>query len=116
MDDEAELRRLNEATFAAEARRPVGENTWRNFLNEVLDDSFVLLRSAADREDEDKAAIIDAIEHAGDAPERTRGVRKEDLAQRPRSSLKNRSVDAEDPQTCERDSILLQLCRRLAIF
>jgi hypothetical protein len=70
-DERAELENLNEVTFRAEARLPVGTQTWEDYLEDVLDETFVLRRSSADRPDEDKAAMIAAVAGAESPPVRT---------------------------------------------
>jgi hypothetical protein len=69
--DESELKRLNEETFRAEAKQPIRGTTWREYLTELLDETFVLRRSRSDRENEDKAAMLHAIDQTEDPPERT---------------------------------------------
>ena len=68
---ENELARLNEETFRAEAKEPIGAKTWREYLEEVLDEAFVLRRSKADREDEDKAAMLRAVDRVERPSERS---------------------------------------------
>lgn len=68
--DESELKRLNEETFLAEAKRSIGSRTWREYLENVLDDTFVLRRSRPDREDEDKDAMLAAVERVEQPPKR----------------------------------------------
>jgi hypothetical protein len=70
-DDESELRRLNEDTFRAEAKQPIGPKAWSVYLEEVLDEAFVLRRSRPDREDEGKAAMLHAIDQVAQPPERS---------------------------------------------
>jgi aryl-alcohol dehydrogenase-like predicted oxidoreductase len=71
MSETSELERLNEGTFRAEARLAVGGQAWSDYLDDVLDETFVLRRSRADREDEDKAAMLAAVAAAESPPERT---------------------------------------------
>ena len=70
-DDRSELKLLNEEAFRAEARQPIAGKTWREYLDELLDETFVLRRSRADRENEDKAAMLRAIDQVERPPERT---------------------------------------------
>jgi hypothetical protein len=70
-DERAELESLNEDTFRAEAQLPVGARTWEEYLEDVLDETFVLRRSRADRPDEDKAAMIAAVASTESPWERT---------------------------------------------
>jgi hypothetical protein len=70
-DDEFELRRLNEETFRAEAKQSIGGKTWREYLDGLLDESFVLRRSRADRDNEDKAAMLRAVDQDQHPAERS---------------------------------------------
>ena len=66
-----ELAGLNEETFRAEAKKSIGAKTWREYFEEVLDEAFVLRRSRDDREDEDKAAMLRAVDQVERPPERS---------------------------------------------
>jgi hypothetical protein len=58
---ETTLRRLNEATFQAEARQAIDGVPWDEFLRSVLAEGFVLRRSRIDAEDENSDDMIRRI-------------------------------------------------------
>jgi hypothetical protein len=69
--NEADLEDLNANTFRAESKEPIGEKSWRAYLEHVLADDFVLRRSAAEKPDEDRASLLDSIENTKSPPKRS---------------------------------------------
>ena len=69
--NEAELEELNDNTFLAEAKGSIGERSWREYLDAVLADDFVLRRSAAEKPDEDRAEMLKSIDRTANPPRRS---------------------------------------------
>jgi hypothetical protein len=69
--NEAELEELNHNTFLAEAKGSIGERSWREYLDAVLADDFVLRRSAAEKPDEDRAEMLKSIDRTENPPRRS---------------------------------------------
>ena len=69
--NEAELEKLNDNTFLAEAKESIGERSWREYLKFVLADDFVLRRSAAEKPDEDRAEMLESIDRTQNPPKRS---------------------------------------------
>jgi mannose-6-phosphate isomerase-like protein (cupin superfamily) len=67
-DDRMELKKLNQETFAAEARENIGDVRWDEFLRKVLaddnEDKFRLRRSRPDTPNEDREEMIENIRKA----------------------------------------------------
>jgi hypothetical protein len=59
-----QLQKLNMDTFAAEARRKIGEETWDVFLTRVLAPDFILRRAGKGKLDERKGRMIEVTSGA----------------------------------------------------
>ena len=60
----AELRELNRNTFLAEERRNIGENSWREFLEQRLAEDFMIRRARADLPNQNRQQMLGWIEQA----------------------------------------------------
>jgi hypothetical protein len=57
-----ELKKLNKETFDAEAKKNIGTDSWREFLNKVLADDFIIRRSNPAVPNQAKAEMLIRIE------------------------------------------------------
>ncbi|MBI1929944.1 hypothetical protein HYR99_37545 [Candidatus Poribacteria bacterium] len=63
MDNECmKLRKLNQDTFDAEAKKKIGEDNWDEFLKKVLADEFIIRRSNPAVPNQTKAEMLRWIE------------------------------------------------------
>jgi hypothetical protein len=69
--NQAELEELNNNTFRAEAKESIGERSWREYLELVLADDFVLRRSAAEKPDEDRVKMLESIDRTENPQKRS---------------------------------------------
>ena len=73
MDEQTDPQTLNEKTFMAEAKNPIGNKSWDQFLDEVLAEEFIIRRSNPAIANQSKKEMIDWIA-ARPTPKRTPGA------------------------------------------
>lgn len=68
MDKECiELKKLNQYTFDAEAKKKIGKDNWDEFLKKILADDFIIRRSNPALSNQTKAEMLKWIEQQSDA-------------------------------------------------